>query len=231
MWFDGGRMRAENGAEGTGSVAIFKDAAMYLLDPKSHSYRRIDKATVDQFAARLSEAKKHMEAAMANMPPERRAMMEKMMGQMGGAGAAAAGKAKRSLKSTSRTETVGGIRCTVWEATLAGQKEEELCVAPPGSVPGGDEMMKTMRDVGEMLKGFTEGFAANTGTDAAWRDLETINGLPILTRDFEDGKVHSETRLTTSRKESVPAARFEVPAGYTEKKISLGPGAGSQDDE
>jgi hypothetical protein len=222
MWFDGGRMRTENGGPGEGSVAIFKDRAMYVLDPQSKSYRRIDKATIDQMAAKLGEARKQIEAAMANVPPERREMMEKMLGQMGAGGAATAAS-KRTLKNSGRTETVAGLKCTVWEVSVSGQKEEELCAAPPASVPGGDEMMKTLRDVGEMLKGFTQGFGAGSGADNAWRDMDTINGVPILVRDYTAGKVSSETRLSAARKETVAGARFEIPAGYAEKKMEFGP--------
>ena len=56
-------------------------------------------------------------------------------------------------------------------------------------------------------------------------DAQRINGVPILTRDFADGKADSEMRLTVVRKESVPGGSFEVPAGYAEKKMSFGPGA------
>jgi uncharacterized protein YneF (UPF0154 family) len=221
MWFDGGRMRTENGGKGEGSTAIFKNQAMYVLDPKTKTYRLIDKATIDQMAAKLGEARKKMEAAMAGMPPERRAMMEKMMGQMGGPAAAAAAQ-KRVLKNTGRTESVSGIKCTVWEASVNGQKEEELCATPPGAIPGGDEMMKTLKEVGEMLKGFTQSFGANSKADNAWKDMDTIKGLPILTREFDGGKVTSETKLSAARKESVASGQFDVPAGYTEKKIEFG---------
>jgi hypothetical protein len=86
-----------------------------------------------------------------------------------------------------------------------------------------------LRQVGEMLKGFTQSFGANSKADNAWRDMDTIKGVPILTRDFEGGKVSMETRLSVARKESTAAAQFEVPAGYTEKKITFGPGPGSED--
>lgn len=229
MWFDGGRMRSERAHDDEdGNLTIFKNRAMYTIDTSSKTYRVIDKATVDKMGAQFAEAKKKMAAQMASMPPEQRAMMEKMMGQMGGGapGAAAAPTRTRTLKNTGRTETVAGIKCSVWEAAVNGQKEEELCAAEPGSIPGGDEAMKTFREIGAMLKGFTESFGARgKKSTAPWNDLETINGVPILTRDFEHGKATSETRLMVARKESVPDSAFEVPAGYTEKKISIGPGS------
>jgi hypothetical protein len=218
-WFDGGRMRMESG---DGSAAIFKDRTMYNLDTSTKTYRVIDKATVDRLGGRMADARKQMEEKMATMTPEQRAMVEKMMGRAGGGmpgGAAAA--PKRVLKNTGRTEKAGGISCTVWEATVDGKKEEELCAAKSGSFPGGDEVMNTLKEVGEMLKGFTEqmGKMSRNNATQPWRDLQTMNGIPIIQRDFETGKVTSETRLTAARKESVPGAQFEVPAGYTEKKM------------
>jgi hypothetical protein len=227
MWFDGGKMRSESGGK-SGTSAIYKNRAMYILDAKSKSYRIIDKAMLDQMAAKLGDARKKMEASMANMPPERRAMVEKMMGQMGDAGTGAAAP-KRVLKNTGRSETIAGIKCAVWEASAGGKKEEELCAAAPGSIPGGDEMMKTLKEVGQMFQGFSESFNAGNRADNAWRDLDTIKGVPILSREFDDaGKVTSENRLSSARKESIPAGQFEVPAGYVEKKMSFGPGAGAE---
>jgi hypothetical protein len=156
------------------------------------------------------------------MTPEQRAMIEKMMGGAGGgmAGGTAAAP-KRVLNNTGRTDKAGGIACTVWEVTINGKKEEELCAARAGALPGGDEVANTLKEVGEMLKGFTEqmGQMARNNAPQPWRDLQTMNGIPIIQRDFENGKVTGETRLTAARKESVPGAQFEVPAGYTEKKM------------
>jgi hypothetical protein len=217
IWFDGGRMRSTDAG---GDGAIFKDQKLYGLDAGKKSYTVVDKAAMDRMGGQLGEMRKKMEAQMANMTPEQRAMMEQMMGKMGGAGA---GKqpAKRDVTSTGRSETVGGFKCALWEVKVDGVKEQELCAAAPGSLPGGTEMMKTMREMGEMLKGLTEGLgsmAKRTAADA-WADLAKINGIPILTRDFEDGKATSETRLSVIRSESVPGSMFEVPAGYKERKL------------
>jgi hypothetical protein len=222
MWFDGGRMRTENRE----NVVIFKNQTLYTLDSKSKSYRAIDKATVEQMGAQVAAAKKKMDERMAAMPPEQRKRMEEMMAKLGkGAGAAMLPGAKpkqRALKNTGRTETVAGIKCTIWEATEDGVKDQELCAAPAGSVPGGDEVIKTFRDISAMLSAITDKLGAGqAAVQQPWRDMETINGVPILTRDFAEGKATSEMRLTVVRKESVPGSSFEVPAGFTEKKIEF----------
>ena len=218
MWFDGGRMRSESGS---GEVAIFKNRAMYNLDPAAKTYRVIDQATIEQLSGGMADARKQMEARMATMTPEQRAQIEKMMGRAGGGA-----PAKRVLKNTGRTESAGGISCTVWEATVDGRKEEELCAAK--SLPGGDEVTKTLKEIGAMLQGFTDQMSQMSRNRATqpWSDLQTLNGVPIVMRKFENGKVTSETRLTAARKESVAGAQFEVPAGYTEKKLDrTGPAA------
>jgi hypothetical protein len=235
MWFDGGRMRTERtGRDGDLEVVIFRNQAMYTIDSKSKSYRVIDKAAADRMGAQVANAKKQMEARMASMPPEQRKQVEEMMAKMGkgGAGGLMPGAPKppqRTLQNSGRTETVAGIKCTIWEAFEDGKKAEELCAAPGGSVPGGDEVIKTFRDMSAMLSSFTESLG-NRSANQPWNDMDKINGVPILTRDFEDGKASSEMRLTVARKESVPGASFEVPAGYKEKKLDLAHPGGSDED-
>jgi len=73
LWFDGGKMRSENGARGGGTWPS-SGQGMYIIDPRTKSYRIINKATIDQMAAKLGEARKKMESEHGRMPPERRAM-------------------------------------------------------------------------------------------------------------------------------------------------------------
>ena len=236
MWFEGGRMRTERTEhDGDVQVVMFKDQAMYMLDSKNKTYRVIDKTTAEQMGAQLANAKKQMEARMAAMPPEQRKKMEEMMAKIGKGGAAGMlpGSVKppqRTLKNSGRTETVAGIKCTIWEAFEDGKKEEELCAASASSLPGGDDVMKTFRDISTMMSSFTENLGRNRTDNQPWHDMDKINGVPILTRDFDDGKASSEMRLTVARKESVPAGSFEVPAGYKAKKIDIGRPAADDED-
>jgi hypothetical protein len=51
--------------------------------------------------------------------------------------------------------------------------------------------------------------------------MERIDGIPILSRDFSNGRATDETRMSVVRKETVPPAAFEVPKGF--KKLAMGP--------
>jgi hypothetical protein len=231
MWFDGGRMRIERADPDGQNLVIFKDQAMYTVDSKSKTYNVIDRSAAEKMAAQVAAAKKQMEARMAAMPPEQRKKMEEMMAKLGHGGAAGMlpNAPKRSLKNTGRTETVAGIKCTIWEVSVGGQKEEELCSAPAGAVPNGEEVIKTFRDIGTMLKSFTDSLGGSQ-ENQPWQDMETINGVPILTREFSEGKATSETRLSAVRKESAAANLFEVPPGYTQRKMNFGKPAGGDAD-
>src|SRR5690349_10327650 len=89
MWFDNGRMRTERQeADSDSQVVVFKDQALYMLDPKSKSYRMIDKATAQRLGGQIAEAKRKMEERMASMPPEQRQKMQEMLAKMGGGAAA-----------------------------------------------------------------------------------------------------------------------------------------------
>jgi hypothetical protein len=51
------------------------------------------------------------------------------------------------------------------------------------------------------------------------------NGYPVRQRAYENGKlVDEETLVKVWREETIPAATFEVPAGYTRKSMPMGQG-------
>jgi hypothetical protein len=222
MWFESGNFRAED-AEAH-AVQIYKDKIIYIVEMDEKRYTTLDKDSIQSLSGQIAEARKQMEARMKNMSPEQREMVEKMMGGVGVTKEAP----PRAIKATSRTESAAGQTCKVWEVTVAGVKEEEICVVPPGSLPGGTEMMSTMKELGELFKGFMDslgGAGSRNAVNDAWRDLQAVNGIPIITRTFENGKASQEIRLTAVRNETVPTSQFTVPAGFTQRKIDPRGGA------
>ena len=52
---------------------------MTIVDHSNQTYMVLDAATMDQFKQQMEMVKKQMQAQLANVPPEQRAMMQKMM--------------------------------------------------------------------------------------------------------------------------------------------------------
>ena len=68
---------------------------------------------------------------MKNMPPEQRAMMEKMMkGKMPQAAAAA----PKTVYTAKGSGSVNGFSCTKYEGDQSGVKEAEVCAAVPAQI-------------------------------------------------------------------------------------------------
>lgn len=226
LWADGGKLRLDMD-EGKNSV-IFKSETMYAVDHTKKQVMIIDKQTMEQVGNQMKQAQAMMQERMAQMTPEQRAQMEKVMAQHGGMGAMGGANQPapppRTLKQTSRTETVNGMPCTIWEAYEADVKEEEMCVAPTSAVKGGDEVLASLKELSKMFEGLQKQMGSNMRDRMAqsWRDLDQVKGFPVMTRDFDNGKAVREQRLVTSRSEPVPAASFDPPAGYKTEKPPVG---------
>jgi Domain of unknown function (DUF4412) len=221
--FQDGAFRMERKDDDTNRITLFRDQVMYQIDPAAKTYRKLDKAQADQLADKMGQMRKMMEARMAQLPPEQRERMEAMMG---GAGKTAA--PQFTVAATGRSESVAGVSCQVMQINRGTAKEYEFCVAAPGTIPGGADMLKSMRDLASMMSGFVKTLGGGKGDSMTgyWSQLQQLNGVPILTRDFDSqGKVERENRLVAVKNESIPAALLQVPAGYTEKSMLGGLGA------
>lgn len=80
IYVKGERVRVDNvgGAPGHMSM-LLKDGEMIVLNHDEQSYAVFNKETMDGVKDTMSEAMKMMEAQLAQMPPEQRAMAEEMM--------------------------------------------------------------------------------------------------------------------------------------------------------
>jgi hypothetical protein len=212
-----GSMRVEGNA-GDG-VMIFRNDTIYLVNPREKSYAIMDHETMKRMAEQVNPALKQMREQLAKMPPEQREQMEKMMAQrMPGLGK----QKTQDIRKTSRTEKIGGVPCTYVEVVEDGVLSDELCVAAPGALKGTQELMDAAMKMSALLKEMTSTLDAPWLKDMMERqaaNYEKLGGVPVLTRHFTDGKASHETTIKSVRTEAIPAASFEVPAGYTKKDL------------
>jgi hypothetical protein len=209
-----GRMRVESGGN---SLVIFKDDAMYALNTRDRTYRVMDRETMKKMADAISPALRQLQDRLAKMPPEQRAQMERMLGsRMSGAP-----RGEAEFRKTTRSDKVAGYACSYTEVYEQGALQDELCIVPAGTLKGGEELMAAGQKVSELMEEILSNVDAPWLKDSVERQIQNyarLGGIPVLTRHFVDGKPASETIVQTVRTESLPAATFEVPAGYTLKE-------------
>ena len=212
-----GKLRVETKPGDT--LMIFKDDTIYSINNKEKSYYAMDRAAMKRMADQISPALKQMQEQLAKMPPEQRAQMEKMMGsRMPGM----ARQKTQEIRKTGRTDKIGGYSCSYVEVHEDGALSDELCVVAPGTIKGTQDLLSAAAKMSALMKEMLGGLDApwiKQAIDRQMTDYEKIGGMPLLARHYSGGKPSSETTLKSIRAEAVPAALFEIPAGYKQKDM------------
>jgi hypothetical protein len=203
-----------------GSSMILKGSNMIMLDDKNKQYREMSTEDMKKMAEQGAAAMARMREQLKNMKPEQRAEMERVMGKSipGGLGAMDGKTDVYEAKNLGKSETVEGRQCQLWTMMRNGQPFSELCVVPYSSLPGSEDFGKAFKGMAEAFGGLAKSMP---GADQTAKAYETVNGYPVRTRSYDgDGKFRStENILTKWVTEAIPAAAFEVPAGY--KKMQM----------
>jgi len=188
MLVKGGKMRMEfnDGVHQNFMIYDLASNSMTMFMPEQKKYLVFDEAAASQMGAKsaaaqqqlqgaqqqaqgqmaahqdqMDQANQEMQQKLASLPPEQRAMMEKMMAARGGNPAATnpmaamqgAGAPQMEMKDLGTTETVAGHSCKDVQMTINGRPTTTLCVIDsPASlgIPAAD--MKSMRAMMEAMQ-------------------------------------------------------------------------------
>lgn len=221
MRMQGSNLRTDVNSREQHQSMILTDKAMLVLDHDERTYTVMDDAAMRKIGGQMAQARAQMDAQMAKLPPEQRAMMQRAMAGMSGGSAPAVPRTQ--YRRTTRSESAAGVPCKVWEGFEGATKTEEVCIAPASAVPGGNELLEGMKKLGQRISKMTQsmGFGGNA-MQAVWNELNALGGLPIIQRDYEGAKVTSTSTLKAVRSEAVPATSFAPPAGYRPRQMDMG---------
>lgn len=185
----------------SGGVMLFKGDAIYILNDEKKSYRVMDMAAMSKMQERL-----------ANMPPQQREMMARMMGgKMPGSK-----PDKIESQSTGKNDSVDGRSCRTWNIRRNGKVEEDLCVVPFSSLPGKEDFQATFKKLGKAYEGLASDMP---GMGGELKARGSIDGYAVRTRGYVNGALGSTEKVLKSWTEKqIPQSMFDVPAGY--KKIA-----------
>jgi len=197
---------------------------MVVVDHGNQSYLTIDEPMIKSIGEQLGDVEAKMLEALKNVPPEQRAMMEKMMkGRMPPQSASPA-RPKVELRRTSESDTKNGYPCVKYEVTRDGRKTREIWVTQWDNVEGGAEAAAAFEAMAEFYAQMRDSMprfgADENKNDNPFEHMKEMNGFPILTYEYSsDGSLVGESALTSSTDRSVAPEEFEPPSGYSQRQM------------
>ena len=113
---------------------------------------------------------------------------------------------------TSRSETIAGIKCDVYESTVNGQKLSESCITTIDKLGLNKEDLHSLEKMQEFMKEMQKAVTEITGKTDMISDIE---GLPLSSKLFtRDGQTALETNLISISMDTVAADKVAIPAGF-----------------
>ncbi|MGH9461470.1 MAG: hypothetical protein ACRD1X_09655 [Vicinamibacteria bacterium] len=225
---DGNRMRTDtHGEDPTSMIFLGETDEMYVIDHAEKTYILMDKKTIEALGARMSEAMQQMEAALAQVPPEQREMMERMMKERMG-GMSSTPPAEPVVRSLGENDSVNGVSCAWKEVTREGVVDFKACVGNPADIAGGNEMQAMALEMKEFVSALMDAMSSMTNSNMFGsvlaenpaNTMEDLGGFPLISEDFDEGKLSRRSRVQSADEVSVADEEFVPPSGY--KKQDFG---------
>ena len=208
-----GMMRIDQ-LDASGSVTqvdLVRDGVIWEIDPQERTYTRIDQATVKSFFGAQSG---RFDAMLDRLPPEKRALMQARLAQM------QKPSEEGSFTDTGRSDQVGQYSCRVWQEQRATLPHADYCVVSSSSLPGGAELTVSMKKALETTDQLVSGVPMLARMAEHLTRLEKLNGFPVRQRFISpSGQPEREDVLVSAEARALPADKFAIPQGFTEKPL------------
>jgi len=226
---DTNRVRVDiKGPQGNMSMILLMagdNPRLLMLDHGKGEYYEMDKKSMDQMSQQVSGAMAQMEQQLKNLPPEQRAMMEKMMkGKMPmSQGAPAAAPIVYTARGPSN---MNGYRCTMYDGVREGQKVVEACAAEPSQLnvspadfQGFENMKKFFDDLKKNMPNMPFASAGASVSESGPK------GFPVHQKQFRSGEVVNQFDLKELQSATFTDGDFST---GNARKVEMMPGAPSR---
>ncbi|HEX6928430.1 MAG TPA: DUF4412 domain-containing protein [Gammaproteobacteria bacterium] len=191
------------------------NGALTIVNPRERTFTVMDEASMNAMSRQVASAMAEMRAQLDQMPPEQRAMVEKMMGGMGNAGKS---MLETKVERTGRIMTRAGYDCEQVFFSVGNVSRTELCVVDAGEIEMPDADRATLNAMHAAMRAMAENMMSNFGMESA-PDMEALGGMPVYTKhsNEESGEV-----LKSVTHDGIDASLFTIPDGYREEKLQAG---------
>jgi hypothetical protein len=204
-----------------GHATLIKNGTFYIIDDTDKTYVMFDKATMEQLAKKISDAMEKMKAQLAQLPAEQRAQMEQMMPGLSGNDR----KWTVEVVDTGKSDKVDGRACRVWDIKREGVLDDQWCVVPYSALPGKENFAAAFANFAKVFEEMAKSVPMMAGMMTNEFSAQSkVNGFPVRSRGYDEGKLGDDEQvMKVWREETIPAAIFEIPAGYKQKQMPMGP--------
>jgi hypothetical protein len=222
MMFEPGHVRMEGMGGGRARTgAIIVDAAakkMIMLDLDKKSYHEMTEADAKQMKERMDAMRAQMAERLKSMPPDQRKQAEGMMNRMGAGGA----PIEIKYEPLGTKKKVSGFACEMYKVSVGTMSSSEACIAPWSSnIVTKAEADAFRKSFAEMEKAFSSLGPMRSN------DWSKAPGIPVEQSHLgQDGKPEWTMTLKSVNRGTIPAAQFQVPAGFTKQEMPMMGGRG-----
>ncbi len=200
---------------------LFDDKAqvLRLVDEDGKQYVDITKdfrSTMDP-SGQLAKMQKQLDA----LPKEQRAMAESMMKQT--MASMSSTQDQLVYNWTNDKQKIAGYDCTRVEGMRGPRKVTEYCGSTSPDLKLTDNDRQTVLDMQGYLRNFLITVKSDDQSTRAFAWDTSVDGYPVVTRCFEDGKVTLELTLATVNRKGPTDDQFKVD-GFKKMEMPKPPG-------
>ena len=211
-----------NGTEVDSSMIYRGDKdEMIMIDHAEKRYFVMDKKTMQQLSQQISQAMAQLEEAMKDMTEEQKEQMKKMMKERMPVMDGDAEYVEPVFKKVG-SDKVNGYSCTIYDVYKGKELYRTHCVTKWGNIEGGDEISGAMMNMADFIDQMTKAFSQNSQIKFEkniFYHLKKMDGFPVQTKDFYDGKIEGQTNFKSSKQTTLNNKLFDAPPGYIQEKM------------
>ena len=180
---------------------------LWAVDLKAKTYTETTGKDFEAMAAKRDAVLEKLRDQMRDLPDDQKQAMEEMMARVGGSGPGT------DFRKAGDGGKVGPWPTEKYEGLRAGMKVTEIWTTKPADIGIPDAELRPLKDMAGMIGKFSKDLAALAGEQGA-----PLDGLPVKTVAFREGKAYWQSELKDAKREDLPASLFELPAGLTRSK-------------
>ena len=197
-----------------------------VVDHGEKAYSVMDEEAISMIAEEMENAMMMLDQKMSTLPPEQRKILRDSLlkGQE---------RLPNKVTGTDQVATKAGFSTRKYEVHRGEELVREVWVADWSAVPESDDVKAALQGLegffDRLQKMFNSLSAGSLGGakpfdmgDSPFQDLSQMNGFPVLTRNYEGGKLTTETRIESLDKTELTADTFEPPKDYRKRTMNGG---------